>query len=198
MRHLSDDAVVTVAEVGGSDAERGHAAACERCRARVASCEHALAALASHARPDADLPAGLRRWALAYAATAAPVRPRSRLLELLAGGAPLAGAVRGAAPAQAALYGDDAFHLDLRFEADGPRGRLHGQVVALDGGDQAGWKVAAVSADGSCHLATSDGHGMFWLADVAASAGLTIVAERELERLVVARVALAGPVAGEA
>ncbi len=198
MRHLADDAVVMVAEAGGSAAERGHAAACDRCRARVATCEQALAALSSHARAGDDLPSGLRRWALAYASTAAPVAPRSRLLSLLAGGAPLAAAGRGAAAAQAALYGDDAFHLDLRFEADGPRGRLHGQVVALDGGDLAGWKVAAVTADGACHLATSDGHGMFWLTDVAAVPALTIVAERDHQRLVVARVALAGPAAGEA
>ena len=183
MRHLDPETLVGHALEGG---EHPHLAACSRCREAAAALRQTLAALAD-ARHAAHPPLPLRRWALAYAGCALPDRPRPRLLALLAASAgPLAEVRAGAAPA-AALYGDERFQVDLRLEPDAAGARLHGQVVAVDDATPEPWTITAVGPDGVTSTVTSDSCGEFRIDGRAARWGVTVVAERAGERLVVSR-----------
>ncbi len=183
MRHLDSETLVGHALEG---AGHPHLAACERCREEAAAVRRTAGALelAHHADPP---PQALSRWAVAYARCAAPDRPRPRLLALLAASAGPLVEVRAGAAAAAALYGDERFQVDLRLEPDRAGARLHGQVVSVDDPTPAPWQVTAVGAHGVTTTVASDAFGEFRIDGPAARWGVTVIAQRGDDRLVVSR-----------
>jgi hypothetical protein len=183
MAHLEPEALLDAAHGEGG---HPHLEACARCREAVASVRSTLQALGA-VRQSAAPPTGLARWALAYAGRSVRQRPRVRLLELLAASAGPLNAVRAGCAGAAALYGDDAYQLDLRLEP-GPRGaHLHGQVVSLDEPVPNGWEITVVGPDGSTAEVSSDALGEFLVEGPAARWGASLIAEGPGARLVVPR-----------
>jgi hypothetical protein len=194
MKHLDDAAAVAIAEGSKDPKPSAHLAECARCRKLVDDYRHLLDVAEACDRP----PEGLQRWARAYARLAAPAKPTWRALSFIARGGALVAAVRGGeAISQAVLYGDERHQLDMRFEpSPGGKARLHGQLVPLQDDAVEGWSITAVLEGGDSRSTRTDAGGEFWLEGLAWGEGLSLVAEGETERIVVARV-LAGECVGE-
>lgn len=155
-----------------------------------------LGALDEAREQGSSPPEALLHWARVWAHEAMPPRPSvvSRLLEVLAYGAPCLAAVRGVTTGgPAVLYGDDTFHLDVRLEPqeDGTH-RIRGQVVPaaekLETG-QGPWSIRVVGPEGVNLRALSDEDGEFRVEALHSMNGLSLVAERGSERLIVPRLA---------
>lgn len=189
MRHLDDAAAIRLAEGAGEDEARAHAAQCSRCANLVEQYQAVLDAVQAARRTVTELPSGLMRWARAYTRTVVPER-RSRFLPFLAQGATAVAAVRsGQQPGVAMLYGDEQHHLDVRMEPQRRGGhRLHGQLVPLQDASVAGWLVTAVAASGQTRQTTTNEAGEFWFDAVTSGEGLSLVAEKDNDRIVVVRV----------
>jgi len=146
------------------------------------------------ARTTADVPPALMHWARVWAHEAAP-RPQtfvSRILGVLAYGAPQLAAVRGTAMGgPAVLYGDDNYQLDVRLEPqhDGTC-RVRGQVVPTANTDDSGsgpWAIRLVKSDGTVIPTHSDDIGDFRFDALPDFRGLSLVAERGSKRLIIPR-----------
>lgn len=146
------------------------------------------------ARTTADVPPTLMHWARVWAHEAAP-RPQpfvSRILGILAYGAPQLAAVRGPAMGgPAVLYGNDDHQLDVRLEPqhDGTC-RVRGQVVPIANTDDSGsgpWDIRLVKSDGNVIRTHSDDIGDFRFDALPDAKGLSLIAERGSKRLIIPR-----------
>jgi hypothetical protein len=167
-RHLSDGSLVSVAEGGGTDLERAHGAACERCAERVGEARAALALArradvpepsplywealrASVERRIAEEPRRPPRWAwlAPLAATAAVLT----VVALTTGRPPAPGAVSGPAlPAWSAL---PAAEDDASLEVLEGLAVAGGELGMLDEGRGVGAFLAGLSEEEYRALADS-------------------------------------------
>jgi len=160
--------------------------------AQVAEFQQLLEALVE-ARTFDDPPDHLMHWARVWARQSAPARPSmvSRLMEVLAFGVPQTAAVRGVrAGGPAVLYGSETHQLDVRIEPrkDGAY-RIRAQIVPTGeiNDDCRPWSIRMVGAQGSVFRTLSDEDGGFRFNSLPDVAGLSLVAERGTERLIVPR-----------
>lgn len=196
MTTSTETLALAIAEGRASPEEIAQAERDPRLGVLVTGFRKLLSALDEARALGADPPEALLHWARVWAHEAAPRRPSvvSRLLEVLAYGAPCLAAVRGVTTGgPAVLYGDDTYHLDVRLEPqeDGAH-RIRGQVVPIaetDEKTQGPWSIRVVGPRGMILRALSDEDGDFRVNALPCVNGLSLVAERGSERLIVPRLA---------
>jgi hypothetical protein len=183
---------LAIAEGHASPAECAQVENNPQLAAQVAEFRQLLEALAE-ARTFDDPPDHLMHWARVWARQAAPARPSmvSRLMEVLAFGVPQTAAVRGVrAGGPAVLYGSETHQLDVRIELrrDGAF-RIRAQIVPTGeiDDDCRPWSIRMVGTQGSVFRTLSDEDGGFRFESLPDVAGLSLVAERGTERLIVPR-----------
>jgi len=115
----------------------------------------------------------------------------SRLMEVLAFGVPQTAAVRGVRTGgPAVLYGAETHQLDVRLEPlkDGAYS-VRAQIVPTGDIDDdcRPWSVRVVGSNGSVFETLSDEDGGFRFESLPDVAGLSLVAERGTERLIIPR-----------
>jgi hypothetical protein len=183
---------LAIAEGHASPEERAQVESNPELAAQVEEFRRLLGALAEARAFDAP-PDHLMHWARVWARQAAPARPSmvSRLMEVLAFGVPQTAAVRGVrAGGPAVLYGSEAHQLDVRLEPrkDGTF-RMRAQIVPTGDidDDSRPWSIRMVGTQGSVFRTLSDEDGGFRFDSLPDVAGLSLVAERGTERLIVPR-----------
>ncbi len=196
MTTSTENLALAIAEGRASHEETAQAERDTRIGALVTEFRELISALDGAREQNAEPPEALQHWARVWAHEAAPHRPSlvSRLLEVLAYGAPCLTAVRGAAAGgPAVLYGDNQYQLDVRLEPeeDGTH-RVRGQVVPATETVETGegpWSIQVIGPPGVVLRTLSDEHGEFRFDGVHSVTGLSLVAERGSERLIVPRLA---------
>lgn len=190
MRRDRDELALILADGGDDEALRQRAAVDSALAARVEEYRRLLGALEHSRQAVPPLPDHLARWARAWLDTSLPEGRSviSRILDVLATNAPAPAVRNGHAGGSAVLYGDEAFHLDLRVEpSDGGRHRLRGQLIRLDEPVCGSWTVTVVSGDGAVRTTTTNACGEFAFDDLCVTAGTGLVATGDSHRLVVPR-----------
>ncbi len=189
----TESLALAIAEGRATPAESARAECDPELGALVTGFRTLLGAL-DEARTTADVPQALMHWARVWAQEATP-RPQtfvSRILGILAYGAPQLAAVRGAAMGgPAVLYGDEDHQLDVRLEPQHEGAyRVRGQVVptAKTGDSDSGpWAIRLVRFDGTVIRTHSDDIGDFRFDALREVKGLSLVAERGSKRLIIPR-----------
>lgn len=185
-RHIDHADALTAAEGRAGPGVLDHLEHCPRCRRLVADFERLMGVLRSSASAP-SLPAGLSRWAAAYARMHSGRGAQWRVLGLLSRGPGHATALRGEIPSVALLFGDDRHQLDVRIDRDGELARLHGHIVPLAGDGPSAWRITLISGAGHTRHTSSDDRGEFWVDGLEVWQRQSLVAEAGRERLVVAR-----------
>ncbi|MEN8163482.1 MAG: hypothetical protein ABFS37_05090 [Acidobacteriota bacterium] len=193
MTTSTESLALAIAEGRATPEESAQAECDPKLGALVTGFRKLLGAL-DDARTTADVPPALMHWARAWAheATERPQTFVSRILGILAYGAPQLAAVRGMTlGGSAVLYGDDDHQLDIRLEPqhDGTC-RVRGQVVptANTGDSDSGpWTVRLVGFDGAVMGTRSDEIGDFRFDALPDVKSLSLIAERGSKRLIVPR-----------
>jgi len=166
---------LAIAEGHASPEERAQVESNPELAAQVAEFRQLLGALAE-ARAFDDPPDHLMHWARVWARQAAPARP-SMVRGVRAGG-------------PAVLYGSEAHQLDVRLEPrkDGTF-RMRAQIVPTGeiNDDGRPWSIRMVGTQGSVFRTLSDEDGGFRFDSLPDVVGLSLVAERGTERLIVPR-----------
>ena len=184
---------LAIAEGRATPKEFAQAASDPKLCAMVTEFRELLGAL-NEAQATADVPDALMHWARVWVREAAP-HPQtvvSRILDVLAFGAPQLAEVRGGRMGgPAVLYGDNNHQLDVRLEPqhDGTC-RIRGQVVPTahtDDFESGPWAIRLVRSDGAVIRAHSDSIGDFRFDALPNVTGLSLVAERGSMRLIIPR-----------
>ncbi len=189
----TDFLALTIAEGRATPEESAQAECDPKLAALVTGFRELLGAM-DEARITADVPPALMHWARVWAHEAVP-RPQtfvSRILGILAYGAPQLSAVRGTSMGgPAVLYGDDDYQLDIRLKPqhDGTW-RVRGQVVPTANtsiSDSGPWAIRLLRSDGTVIRTHSDEFGDFRFNALPDFKGLSLVAERGSKRLIIPR-----------
>ncbi len=199
MKHLDDETAIRLAETGLGEAGPAgdHVAQCRRCRDLVEQYQRLFGVVESAQALDEEPPAWMKRWASAFAHSAATPRRRWLMLPLLAQTTGAVAAVRGTAAGTAYLYGDESHHLDLRIEpSEQGRSCLHGQLLQVGCDQITPWRVTVVKPNGEAIRTFTNETGEFWLEGVDSFKQVTVIASSETERLV-ARLGEEEPAAAE-
>ena len=193
MTTSTESLALAIAEGRATPEESARAEGDPKISSLVTGFQNLLGAL-DEARTTADVPPALMHWARVWAHEAVP-RPQtfvSRILGILAHGAPQLSAVRGTAMGgPAVLYGDDDHQLDVRLKPQhGGTWLVRGQVVptANTGDPDSGpWAIRLVRSDGTVIRTHSDEIGDFRFDALPDVKGLSLVAERGSKRLIIPR-----------
>jgi hypothetical protein len=170
MKHLDDHQIIETLAGRGSEAERAHAASCERCGQSLASWRQNIEGLRElDGESASDREIHRLRVMFRQLGPSPQRRPLVARLVRRSGAAAMAAATRGGVTSTFEEYEADPFGAVIQIRpALHDLYDVHGQLSSHDGTPCAG-SVAMLAADnGWGRQVTLDGHGEFWLRGVAA------------------------------
>lgn len=196
-KRTSSPTPLELAEIRRRTGEYGSADVDQKLRREVEEYEILLGEIERSRLDDGGAPPEkLLQWARAWVRMNSGAAPTfaSRILNILARQNLPQPALRSVGGmAEAILYGDDDYHLDLRVEEVKAGWRLRGQVVSLHPNqDEERWKIRLLSPNEAPRKVSCDEFGEFVIDAVPPSRRLSLVAECDSCRLCLPKIE--GPV----